>query len=95
MHYHPSFLMAPKPIEDIDFPDLGDKILELLRAVWIFVSDLCIALWSYVSEAFWAVWTYPPFETFRNEFVAALIALEDYGPFSPLYMYMTLTRTLF
>lgn len=72
--------MAPTPIQDIDFPALRDKILELLRALWTFASELCIALWSYVSQAFWAVWTYPPFESFRNEFVAALIALMDYGP---------------
>lgn len=74
--------MAPTPGEDIDFPALSDKIIEVLRALRTFVGDLCIVLWSYVSQAFWAVWTYPPFETFRNEFVAALIALVDYGPSS-------------
>ena len=71
--------MAPKPIEDIDFPALGDKILELLLALWTLVSDFCVLLWSYVSQAFWDLWTYPSFETFRNEFVAALIGLMDYG----------------
>lgn len=72
--------MAPTPTEDVDFSVLCDKILEALRALWAFVSGLCLALWSYISQGFWAAWTYPPFETFRNEFVAALIALTDYGP---------------
>ncbi|KAH0832194.1 hypothetical protein J3R83DRAFT_13112 [Lanmaoa asiatica] len=76
--------MAPKPIEDIDFPALSDKILELLLALWAFVCDICTALWSYVSQAFWAVWTYPPFEAFRNEFIAALIALEEYVVAHPI-----------
>lgn len=71
--------MPPKPIEDIDFPDLRDRILEILDAMWTFICVVCIVLWSYVSQAFWAVWTYPPFEMFRNEFIAALIALWDYG----------------
>ncbi|KAG8214748.1 hypothetical protein J3R82DRAFT_9837 [Butyriboletus roseoflavus] len=71
--------MAPTPIEDIDFSELCDKILEVLRALWTFMSDLCLALWSYVSQAFWVVWTYPPFETFRNDFMVALIALKDYA----------------
>jgi hypothetical protein len=72
--------MAPRPIEHVDFPALGDQLLELLRALWAFVSDLCFLLWSYVSDAFCAVWTYPPFETFRNALVATLICVTDYGP---------------
>lgn len=71
--------MAPKPIEDIHFSDLSDKILELLRTLWTLIRDLCIVLWSHISQAFWVVWTYPPIETFRNDFTAALIALWDYG----------------
>jgi hypothetical protein len=46
--------MAPKPIEDI---------LELLRVLWTFVSDIFVLPWS----SFCAKWTYPPFEKFRNE----------------------------
>ncbi|KAF8558380.1 hypothetical protein OG21DRAFT_1601180 [Imleria badia] len=76
--------MAPKPIEDIDFPAISDEILEFLLVVWTFVSDFCLALWSCVTEAFWAAWTYRPFETFRNELAAALIALMDYVVAHPL-----------
>lgn len=75
--------MAPRPIEHIDFPALGDQILDLLLALWTFVCDLCSLLWSYVSDAFWAVWTYPPFETFRNAVVATLICVQDYGSSFP------------
>ncbi|KAF8440893.1 hypothetical protein L210DRAFT_3538729 [Boletus edulis BED1] len=76
--------MPPRPIEDIDFPDLGDKTLELLRALWIFVCDICLVVWYYITAAFWAVWTYPPFEAFRIEFGAALIGLKDYAVAHPI-----------
>ena len=74
--------MAPQPIEEIDFPDLGDKIRELLLAIWTYICDIFIVLWFYISHAFWVVWTWPPFETFRNDFSAAMITLWDYGPSS-------------
>jgi hypothetical protein len=43
--------MASKPIEDV---------LEPLRVLWTFVSDVLLLLWSFESK-------YAPFETFRNE----------------------------
>ena len=73
--------MAPQPTQPIGFPALSDEFLDVLYAIWTFVRDLGLVLWSYVSEPFWDVWTYPPFETFRNEFVAALTALMGYGAF--------------
>ena len=75
--------MPPKPIEDIDFPAEGNKLLELLLALWTLIYNICLALWDGVSQAFLAAWTYPPFESFRNEFAAALIGLMEYGASRP------------
>ncbi|KAG9315589.1 hypothetical protein JVU11DRAFT_3227 [Chiua virens] len=82
--------MPPPPIDgDIDLPVIRDKLLELLRLLWAFFSNIfiqlwstistaCIVLWSYMVQGFEAVWTWPPLEAFRTELVAAVIALWDY-----------------
>jgi len=75
------------PIQEIDFPTPGDKILEVLCAICTFVRDLALVIWFYASQAFWAVWTSPPFEMFRNGLVAvwiAWIAWMNFGPSSRL-----------
>ena len=67
------------PIEDIGFPTLSEKLIELLRAIWFFIRDVCIAVWSDISQAFLTVWTWPPFETFRYELVTFFVSFKDYG----------------